>query len=145
MKMYYGNVPIKSMNIKHYEMDTNDATLNASDLQAGITAYARGRKVTGTGKAFEFASYGSSSTNMPDYIPTPINVVEITSLEYPVKSLISFNNIQNTDFTIEQTICVAVVDNIEYPIVLRYDGTFLTFVCEKTIALEVFYGKDNYI
>lgn len=145
MKMMYGNTPVKSLNVHHFEMDTNDATLISSDLQAGVTAYARGQKITGTGKSFEFATYGGATTNSPDYVPTTINVIEISSLDYPIKSSILLNNMKDIDFSIEQTIGFVVIENIEYPITVKVDGVFLTLGCEKTIALEVFYGKDNYI
>lgn len=45
MKMYYGGTPIKSLNVKHYEMSTSDATVQPSDLQSGVTCYARGQKL----------------------------------------------------------------------------------------------------
>lgn len=144
MKMYLGGTPLKSMNIRHYEVSTNDATLKSSDLQAGITAYAKGVKVTGTGKCFEFATYGNTTTNIPEFIPTLINVVEITSTVYPIKSLIGFDKMLDTDFTTEKVIGTAIVDGGEYPITIRIQGNVLTFSCEKTIKLEFFYGRDNY-
>lgn len=144
MKMYYGNVPIKSMNVHHFEMDTNDATLNESDLQTGITAYARGRKVTGTGKCFEFASYGNYTTNRYMPIPTTINVIEVTSLQYPVQALIAFADMETIDFAVDQTIGNIVIDNIVYPLILSANNGMFKISCEKTVNLEVFYGKDNY-
>lgn len=83
MKMIYNGTPIKSLNIKRYEMNTNDATLKASDMQVGVTAYAKGKKVTGTGKSFEFAYYGGFETNSINYVPNMINVIEIASVNYP--------------------------------------------------------------
>jgi hypothetical protein len=145
MKMMYGNVPIKSLNIKHYEMDTNDCDMIASDLQAGKTAVARGKKIVGTGKSFEFATYGGMETNSMDYVPTIINVIQITSVDYPVKSSIALNKMENFDFSTEQTIGVVVIDNIEYPITVSIENSILTLNCDKTITLEVFLGKDNYI
>ena len=126
-------------------MNTNDATMVASDLQAGVTAYARGQKITGTGKAFEFATYGVTKTNTPEFTPTSINVIEITSLEYPIKSVISFSDMCNIDFSTEQIIGIVTIDGVEYPIAVKVEGFLLTFNCEKTIALQSFYGKDNYV
>ncbi len=142
MKMFLGNTQIKSMKVG---TNTDDATLVASDLQAGVTGYARGRKVIGTGKSFEFANYGASTTNIQEFIPTSINVVEITSLQYPIKGLIALTEMKDIDFSTEQTIGVVVIDGVEYPIAVKVDGYFLTFSCEKTVTLETFYGKDNYI
>lgn len=81
--MIYGGVPVNSMKISYYEMDTNDCDMIASDLQAGKTAVARGQKITGTGKSFEFATYGYITTNIPTPIPTNINVIHLGCMEYP--------------------------------------------------------------
>lgn len=145
MKMLLGNTPVKSLNVHHFDMDTNDATMFASDLQAGVTAYARGQKITGTGRCFEFANYGVMETNLPDYIPTQINVIEIASLDCPIKNLIALNNMRNVDFSVEQTIGIAVIDGVEYPITVKCNGNIMTLNCEKTITLQSFYGKDNYV
>ena len=145
MKMYLGNTPIKSLNIKHYEMDTNSATMVPSDLQAGVTAFAKGKKVTGTGKSFEFASYGEIDTNTPVFSPSIINVVEIASVSYPIKLSIELRNMKDTDFLTVQTIGYALIDNVEYPITAQVNGDILTFACEKTIKLQYFCGKDNYV
>lgn len=74
----------------------------ASDLQDGKTAVARGKKIVGTGKSFEFASYGVSRTNVPEFIPATINVIEITSLDYPIKSMIALNMMQDIDFSSDE-------------------------------------------
>ena len=144
MKLMYGNVPVKSMNIHSYELSTNDCTAIPSDLQAGVTCVSKGKKITGTGKSFEFANYGSTETNIPDFVPTSINVVEITSVDYPIKSIIAFRDMSSIDFSNEQDIGTVVVDGVEYPITVKVNGNFLTFNCEKTITLESFYGKDRY-
>ena len=144
MKMMYDGTQIKSLNVKHFEVDTNSATVQPSDLQAGVTCFGRGKKITGTGKSFEFASYGALQTNIPDYIPSLINVIEITSLDYPIRSLISFRDMQNIDFSVEQNIGNVSMDNNEYPITVKIENNIITFNCEKSITLQFFYGKDNY-
>ena len=144
MKMIYGGTPVNSLKVRHYETNTNDATIQPSDVQAGVTYYARGEKGVGTGKSFEFASYGKITTGTRKLIPTLINVVEITSIDYPIKSLIGFAEMINVDFATEQTIGIAVVDGVEFPITLKIEGNILTFGCEETITLEFFYGRDNY-
>lgn len=142
MKLMLGGTPVKKMMIHN---DTMDATMVASDLQAGVTAYANGRKVTGTGKSFEFATYGLSETNMPEYVPVLLNVIEITSLDHPIKSLIALSDMKDIDFSTEQTIGVVLIDNNEYPITAKIENSILTFYCEKTVKLQSFYGKDNYV
>ena len=144
MKMIYNGTPMKSMKVNHYEVSTQDCTAIPSDLQAGITCVSKGKKITGTGKSFEFATYGKIQTNLADYIPSKIIVIEIASIDYPIKSLIAFDTMHSIDFSIEQTIGAVIVDNIEYPVTAKYKDSLLTLNCEKTIYLEVFLGKDNY-
>lgn len=145
MKMMYGNVPIKSLNVKHYELNTNSATVQPSDLQVGITAYAKGRKVTGTGKAFEFANYSLLRTNMARYVPSNINIIELASVEYPVRLTVSLSDLNKLDFSIGQKIATVTIDNIEYDLTVSVNSNILKVICEKTFAMQVFYGKDNYI
>lgn len=145
MKMFYGNIPVNSMKIKHYELSTSDATVQPSDLQSGITCYARGKKVTGTGKAFEFAMYGKAYTNTQLFSPSIINIIKISCLDYPVKSSMGLNVMGGTDFSSIQTIGYVIIDDIEYPITAQVNGDILTLFCEKTIELQYFYGKDLYV
>lgn len=145
MKMMYGNVPIKSLNVKHYELDSNSCDMVASDLQAGKTAVAKGRKITGTGKSFEFAQYGNMRTNLPMYVPTTINAITISSLDYPVKTTMSFSDVRNVDFLTEQTIGQITIDGVDCPINIKVENSLLTIVCSNTIWLQVFFGKDNYV
>ena len=42
------------------EPSTYDADITPENMQRGMTAYARGEKIVGTGKCFEFAEYGLS-------------------------------------------------------------------------------------
>lgn len=144
MKMMYGNVPFKGLKVKSFGVDTNDCTMVASDLQAGVTAVARGKKITGTGKSFEFAQYGRTSLNFPIVIPANINVIELASTEYPVRMLYSVNNIKDIDFSSKQDIAKIIIDNEEYTISLVINNNMMTISCDKSISLEVFYGKDNY-
>lgn len=145
MKMFYGNTPVNSLNVRHYEMDTNSATMIPSDLQAGVTAFAKGKKVTGTGKAFEFASYGTMETNKSKILPSTINVIEISSLTNPVQLIIALSDMKNVDFSSVQTVGNVIVDNISYPLNVQVVDNKLTILCDKSVFLEVFYGKDNYI
>ena len=144
MKMYLGGTPLKSMNIRHYEMDTNDCTMKASDLQAGVTGVAKGQKITGTGKCFSFALYGAGATTDIIPIPSTINVVEIASLEYPIKAVVALNKMSSLDFTTEQTVAIATIDNQDYPIRVNNANNLLVFSCDKSINLEYFVGKDEY-
>ena len=145
MKMIYNGVPVQSMKVNHYEMNTNDCTMVASDLQAGITAVARGQKITGTGKSFEFAWYGAFETN--DFIPVPdnINVIGISSITNPVQLLIELSNMKNVDFSIIQTVGNVVINNVSHPITVQVENNMLSIGCSASVRLQIFYGKDNYI
>lgn len=145
MKLMYGDTPIKNLNIIKHDVSTNDATMSASDLQAGVTAYARGQKITGTGKCFEFAFYGDITTNVGKYIPSNINVIEISSSEYPVKLAIDLGIMQDVDFSSEQKIATIIIDNTEYDLVASVQSSILKISCDQTARLQVFYGKDNYV
>lgn len=144
MKMMLGNTPVKSLNIHHFEMDTNSATVQPSDLQAGITCFARGQKVTGTGRCFSFANYGTTKTNVNTYVPSDINVIEISSLEYPIKLTFELTSLKNLDFSIGQNIATVVIDSVEHNLNVSVKSNMLLISCDETFNLQVFYGKDNY-
>ena len=145
MKMMYNGTHIKSLNVKHYEMDTNDCDMIASDLQAGKTAVARGKKITGTGKSFEFASYGRLETNLPVIIPSDINIIEIASINNPIQLTTILNDMKNLDFSIGSVVATVIIDGTSYDLVVQVNQNMLNILCEKDISLQVFYGKDNYV
>ena len=145
MKLMYGSVPVKSLNVHHFEMDTNSATVVPSDLQAGVTCYARGQKVTGTGKCFSFAFYGDVQANEPWFIPSDFNVIEITCTEHPVQHIIPLKNMKDIDFVVTQNVATAIVDNNSYPITVNFADNMLNINCEQSMTFQVFCGKDEYI
>lgn len=142
MKLMLGGTPVKKMMIHN---DTMDATMVASDMQAGVTAYANGQKITGTGKSFEFACCGKLETNSPQYIPNNVNIVEIASVDNPIQLTVMLNEMKEVDFTNTQNIASAIVNGVSYPLMVQASDNFLTISCDKTISLQVFYGKDNYV
>lgn len=145
MKLVYGNVPVKSLNLNYFERSTNDCDMIASDLQSGKTGVAKGRKVTGTGKSFEFAMYGSWMTNLPVAIPSIINTIQISSINYPIRTIIPVHDTNSLDFSVSQTIAEIVIDGEIYPLVVSVQNGMLTVVCDHTINIVLFYGKDRYI
>lgn len=145
MKLCLGSTPIKSLNIRKLDVDTNDATIVASDMQSGSIAYAKGQKVTGTGKAFAFASYGDQKTNVAIPVPNAINAIEISSLDYPVQMLVALSEMKSVDFTIENTIANAMVNGETCPITAQVADGNLTLGCSQSISLQVFYGKDEHV
>ena len=145
MKMFYGRTPIQSTKVHHFDVNSNDATMVASDLQSGVSAYAKGKKIIGTGKAFEFAMYGTWMTNLPTPIPTTINVIQIGSVDYPIKTIVPIHNTTMLDFTNSQTIAEVVIDGTPYSLIVSVQNGMLAIYCEHTIEIQLFYGKDRYI
>lgn len=146
MKMMYNGTQIKSLNVNHYEMSTQDATLKESDMQTGVTAYARGRKITGTGKAFSFALYGGCNSN--DIIPIPvesINTVSISCTTYPVRMTTPIEDLRFIDFSTAKTVAIMTVNGIDYPISISVLNNMITITCDKTATLQVVFGKDEYV
>lgn len=145
MKLMYGNVPVKSLNIHHFEMDTNDCTAIPSDLQAGVTCVAKGKKITGTGKSFSFASYGGWTTNISNFIPMDINTIQICSVDYPVRMTVSMNETHSYNFSTPQEIAEVVIDGTTYPMTVSVQNGEFLVTCDKTISIQLFMGKDEYI
>jgi hypothetical protein len=74
-----------------------------------------------------------------------VNIVEIACINHPIRFSMALRDMHNIDFSMVQTIGYVVIDNVEYPITAQVNGVMLTFACEKTVELQYFYGKDNYV
>lgn len=142
MKMYLGDVPVKAL---YTHTDTDEGNITAPDMQSGMIAFAKGVKLTGTGKAFAFASYGQISTNKACPVPSIINFIEVSSLTYPVKTNIALSSMKNTDFSTIQKIGAVTINGTEYDITAQVSNNMLTVGCSKDISLEVFYGRDEHV
>lgn len=142
MKMYLGDVPVKAL---YTHTDTDEGNITAPDMQSGMIAFAKGVKLTGTGKAFAFASYGQVSTNKALPVPSIINVIEVSSLTYPVKMNIALSSMKNTNFSTIQKIGAVTINGTAYDITAQVSNNMLTVGCSKDISLEVFYGRDEHV
>ena len=143
MQIALGDNKIKALMIHN---DTSDATLKASDMQAGVTGYANGQKLTGTGKAFAFAMYGNvSSTDMITLPVDTINTIIISSAVNPVKMAADAVTLRSYDFSTDKQVATVTVNGTDYPITMRIAGGILTFGCSQKVTLQVFIGKDEYV
>lgn len=142
MKMYLGDVPVKAL---YTHTDTDEGNITAPDMQSGMIAFAKGVKLTGTGKAFAFASYGQMPTNKAWPVPSIINVIEVSSLTYPVKTNIALSSMKNTNFSTIQKIGSVTINGTAYDITAQVSNNMLTVGCSKDINLEVFYGRDEHV
>ena len=142
MKLYLGNTAVKAL---YTHTDTDDANITAPDMQSGMTAYAKGVKLTGTGKCFRFATYGKLNTNVAAYVPNTINTVIISSTEYPIKMNMAVTDMKDTNFSAAQKVGTVTVGGTEYAITAQVASNKLTLSCSQTISLQVFYGKDDHV
>lgn len=142
MKMYLGDVPVKAL---YTHTDTDEGNITAPDMQSGMIAFAKGVKLTGTGKAFAFASYGQMPTNEAWPVPSIINVIEVSSLTYPVKTNIALSSMKNTNFSTIQKIGAVTINGTAYDITAQVSNNMLTVGYSKDISLEVFYGRDEHV
>lgn len=142
MKMYLGDVPVKAL---YTHTDTDEGNITAPDMQSGMIAFAKGVKLTGTGKAFAFAAYGQMSTNEAWPVPSIINVIEVSSLTYPVKTNIALSSMKNTNFSTIQKIGAVTINGTAYDITAQVSNNMLTVGCSKDIGLEVFCGRDEHV
>lgn len=146
MKMIYNGTPINSMKVKHYEMDTNSATVKPSDLQAGVTCFGKGKKITGTGKAFEFAMYGTLPVNSGIPIPTvDINTILISSTDGSVRMINEIDNLRDLDFSIAQEIAKITLNGTEQSLTVQIVNNRIIFGCSQNTFIQVMIGKDNFI
>lgn len=142
MKMYLGDVPVKAL---YTHTDTDEGDITAPDMQSGMIAFAKGVKLTGTGKAFAFVSYGQMSTNKAWPVPSIINIIEVSSLTYPVKTNIALSSMKNTNFSTIQKIGAVTINGTAYDITAQVSNNMLTVGCSKDIGLEVFCGRDEHV
>lgn len=145
MKLCIGSTPVSSLHIRKLDIDTNDADIVPSDMNAGSTAYARGQKITGTGKCFSFATYGTFSSNGSIPIPvTSINTVVLCSDVYFVKMSTTMLNFKEYDFSVDNEIATITVNGTNYPISMKIDNGNLVLTCSENVSIEAFFGKDDH-
>ena len=143
MKLCIGSSQVNSLML---HTDSDDATLKSTDLQSGVTAYAKGQKVTGSGKAFSFAFYGGCESNT--IIPIPVeavNTVSVSSAGHPVKMAKPILDVRGYDFSTAKQVATVAVNGTDYPITVKVASRMITVSCDQTVTLQVLFGKDEYV
>lgn len=142
MKMYLGDVPVKAL---YTHTDTDEGNITAPDMQSGMIAFAKGVKLTGTGKAFAYAMYGSCSSNASMPIPvSSLNTIVISCASYAVKMTGEIIDLGKNNYTTARAVANVTIDGKNYPITVKIASNTLTIACGKTVTLQVLFGKDNH-
>jgi hypothetical protein len=139
------------------EPSSYDADITPENMQRGMTAYAQGKKVVGTGKAFEFAEYGSKvATNITDSNGVKrygfkLDVGANANVVFVAPSKTGDIVLQNKFLvTITEGEEIVIADNYSAGGELRayYDERLIVYLTEytgKPTILHYFVGKDNAI
>lgn len=154
-----GNKPHKA----HYtgvltEPSSYDATTPPTDVQLGDIYYANGKRCVGTGKAFEFAEYGSKVVKKI----TDSNGIEHYGIVFKydnTPNVIFVAPSKTGDIVLQDKFLVTIEGNEEIKIADNYttDGelrayfdnesviVYFTKYSGKPTILRLFVGKDNHI
>lgn len=157
MPYYIGNKKIKKIGVLT-EPNSYQTTITPADMQMGMTAVSKGKVITGTGKAFEFASYGS---RVMESI-TDKNGIERQGTTFKYDSTTNVIFVAPTmqgNTVLQDQYLVNLLDNTEVTIAtdittggdlrVYYDGehliVYLTKPADESSVLRFFIGKDNHI
>lgn len=157
MPYYIGNKKIKKIGVLT-EPNSYQTTITPADMQMGMTAVSKGKVITGTGKAFEFASYGSRvispiiDKNGIERQGTPFDYDSTTNVIF-VAPTMDGNVILQDQYLVnlsENTETIIASDNTTGgDLRVYYDGErliiYLTQPTDELTILRFFIGKDNHI
>ncbi len=157
MSIYFQGKRISGMGALT-EPSTYDADITPENMQNGMTAYAQGKKVIGTGKAFEFAEYGSKAVRTVtdnegiERYGVKFAVGEGTNVVFLAPSatgevvlqtnyLVSLSEGTTTQLGVNQTSGGEVYACYSE----GYLTVYMTEITQKKTMLRLFVGKDNAI
>ncbi len=140
------------------EPSTYDANTPPADVQSGAVYYAQGKRCVGTGKAFEFAKYGSkvirkiTDNNGVQRYGASFGVGENANVVFVAPS-------KTGDIVLQENYLVTIQEGTEVKIANNhttggelkayYDGVqlmiYLTQYSNNPTILRFFVGKDNHI
>ena len=140
------------------EPSTYDAQTPPTDVQLGAVYYAQGERRVGTGKAFEFAEYGSKVMSKV----TDSNGIERYGMAFKydnTTNVVFIAPSKSGDIVLQDKFLVTIEGNEEIKIANNYTAggelrayydderliVYLTEHTSKTTILRYFVGKDNNI
>lgn len=140
------------------EPNSYQTTITPADIQMGMTAISKGKVITGTGKVFEFASYGSRvidvivDNNGVERYGTTFNHNNTINVIFVAPSPVGDIFIQDeyiVSISKGDDVIIAYDQTIECELRAYHDGerliVYLTKSPNEPTVLRIFVGKDNYI
>lgn len=140
------------------EPSTYDADITPENMQHGMTAYAQGKKVVGTGKCFEYAVYGARQLqSLKDEDGNNRYGFSIYAVTEP--NIIFLASTENGDIVLQSSHIVDLADNAvavvginhtsSGEVTASYSDNRLKIILGNTenqsTRLRYFFGKDNMI
>lgn len=156
MSLKYNGMKIRSVTLTgDRALETYDSDLTSIEAQHGRTFYVKGKKVTGTGKCFEYAEYGYSRVtevkdengNVKYGIKMNTDVINNVLI---ISTMLRGDKILQTNFLISEDV-IKIGENLTAGgnIYAYYDGgsviVYFENISSEITTLLYFLGKDNEI
>ena len=156
MSVIIGNKKVRKVGVLT-EPNTYDGNLTPPDMQYGTIGYAQGKRIVGTGKAFEFARYGK--TKIKNILDENGNEIYGCEIREGGNANILFITSYKGDAFFQNTMIVALEENSAIEIGKNNTTGSILYAFKKGEMLYIysttindiksqyyyFIGKDNYL